>query len=659
MQSSSQTPPPDDDQPNGDALPGGHEIPIEPVNGETTAFDAPPDAPKKKRNIAIPAILGVAALLGLGLFLRGRGSAPPAVDAAAAAQARLTTVKTLPVSVGTIVETIPLTGQLKSNQDVNINSKIAGQVARVLVDEGQRVTRGQLLVQLGTTDLQQQIKSARANLESAQVRLEQARVGLPARVAQINNAVREAQAQVGSAQARLRQAELSAPTRTTNARSQVESAKAAVQSGQARVKQARDTARQVEGQVNAGIAQAEAALSQARAQLEQVRNGSRDQQIAQAQAQVELNQAQVDDARTNLNRQRILYEGGATALANVQTAQTALKVAQAQLDAAQQNLDLVREGSRTEEVRQAEQIVAQREAGLQSATADRNRLLAAQSQVTDALGGLAQSQEALRQASANLSTIPSAQEDVVTARQALNQARAQLQTALANRAQIPVARADVPAAQTQVDAARSQLEQAQLNLGYAQIKSPVAGVVNSKAIDAGETVAPGATLLNIVSTSNVIFEAQVPASQLQQVEVGQPAKVTVSSVGGEPLTGYVTEIIPVADARLRQFRIRIALESGDRRLTPGAFAQGTLQTQVSRGALTVPTEIVRTGDGTPYVFVAVNDGDDAVVKKREVKVGAAANGRTQVLGGLSAGDRVIEGTGLYDDGQKVKLARES
>ena len=655
MQTPTQTPP----QRDGEAPETGSAIPIEPANGDVRYTPHPGDEPKKKRSIAVPAIVGVVALLAIGLFLRSRGGAKSGAEQAAAANAgpRLTTVKVVPVSTGTIVETIPLTGQLKSNQDVNINSKIAGQVQRVLVDEGQRVTRGQLLVQLDTGDLQQQVDAARANLNSAQVKLQQAQVGLPAREAQINNAVREAQAQVNTAQARYRQALLSEPTQATNARSQVESAKAAVQSNQARVKQARDTVKQTQGQVNAGIAQAQAALSQARAQLEQIRNGSRNQQIAQAQAQVNLAEAQLRDAQTNLDRQQQLYQGGATAKANVDSARTARDVAQANLEAARQQLSLVREGSRTEEVRAAEQVVAQREAALASTNADRNRILTAQAQVSDALGGLAQSQEGLRQANANLSQIPITQQETVTAQQALNQAKTQLQTAQANKAQIPVARADVPAAQAAVDNAQAQLEQAQLNLGYANIKAPVSGVVNTKAIDAGETVAPGATLLNVVSTSNVIFEAQVPASQLDEIKTGQPARVTISAIG-KTVTGYVTDVIPVADARLRQFRVRISLEDTSG-LTPGAFAQGVLQTQVSRNTLTVPTEDVRADADQPYVYVALADGDNAEIKKRTVKIGSQANGKTQILSGLSEGDRVIQGTALYEDGQKIKVAKES
>ena len=654
MQTPTQTPP----QRDGDAPETGRPIPIEPTNGTSNYADG--GAPKKKRSIAIPAIIALAVLAAGGLYWRSHNakSAEAARTAAAAKDGpKLTTVKVVPVVMGTIVETIPLTGQLRSNQDVNINSKISGQVQRVYANEGQRVTQGQLLVQLDTGDLEQQVNAARANLESAQVKLQQAKVGLPASVAQINNAVRTAQAQLNTAQANYRQAQLSEPTKTTNARSQVESAKAAVQSSQARVKQARDTVKQTEGQVNGGIQAARAGLSQARAQLDQVKNGSRDQQVAQARAQVAVAKAQRDDAQTNLNRQNILYKGGATAKANVDTAETALEVAQAQLEAATQNLDLVKEGSRTEEVRAAEQVVAQREAALNQAQAQRNGILAAQSQVTDSLGALAQSQEGLRQANANLSEIPITQQATIAAKQAVDQARAGLQTAIANRAQIPVAQANVPAAQATVDNAQSQLDQANLNLGYASIKAPVSGVVNTKAIDAGETVSPGATLFNVVSLSNVLFEAQVPASQLGQIKVGQPARVTISALG-KTVTGYVTEIIPVADARLRQFRIRISLPD-DGQLTPGAFAQGVLQTQVSKNTLTVPTEDVRSDADQPYVYVAVPSGEGAEVKKRTVKTGASANGKTQIIGGINEGDRVIQGTGIYEDGQKIKVAKES
>ena len=640
------------------------------IRAETPAPSPGPSPVKKKKNIAVPAILGVVALLAVGLFLRSRsgGAQPGGAGAERARGPQTRTVKVVPVSTGTIVQNLAITGQLRSNQNVELNSKISGRVARVLVDEGERVSRGQLLIQLEEADLRQDVESARANVESAQVRLDQTRLNLPSRVAQLNSAVdtqraalRNAEAALNSARARYQQALLNEPAATTNVRAQVRTAQAQVESAQARLKTARDTARQTQGQVAAGIESAQAALAQSRAQLEQIRNGARDQEINRATAAVNLAQAQLRDAETNLNRQKLLFEGGATARANVDTAQTQFDVAKAQLEAARQDLSLVREGARTEEVRAAEEVVQQREAALNAALADRNRVLASQSQVSEALAGVSQAQQGLRQAQANLAQIPITQQETRTALEAVrqneaqvNSARVALQQARVNTSQIPGLRADVPAAIAAVNSARAALNQAILNLSYARIISPVNGVVNTKTTDVGETAAPGTSLLSLVALDSVYFEAQVPESQLASIRVGQPARVTVNAVSDTPFVGYVSDIIPVADERLRQFRIRITMPQGQG-LTPGAFARGNLQLNVLRNTLTVPSDVVRREEGQSFVYVAVPSGEGAEIKRRTVRVGASANGKTQILSALNDGDRVVTGNITLEDGAKVKV----
>jgi HlyD family secretion protein len=639
-----------------------------------TPISNPSPVPGKKKNVVVPAIVGVVLLLGIGLFLRSKGGSENKAEPVAGAQRgpQIRTVKVVPVTTGTIVENLAITGQLRSNQNVDLNAKISGRVARVLVQEGQRVSRGQLLVQLDEEDLRQAVDSARANLQSAQVRLEQTKLNLPSRIAQLNSAVdsaraalRNNEAAVNAAKAGYQSALLNEPAAITNTRSQVDTAKAGVASAEARLKTARDTARQTEGQVNAGISGAEAALAQARAQLEQVRNGSRDQEINRATAAVRLAEAQLRDAETNLNRQKILFDGGATAKANVDTATTQYSVAQANLDAARQDLSLVREGARTEEVRAAEEVVSQREASLRSAQADRNRVLAAQSQVSEALAGVSTAQQGLRQAQANLAQIPITRQETRTALEQVRQAEAQansarvaLQQAQVNVSQIPGLRADVPAAQAAVNSAQAALNQAQLNLSYARITSPVNGVVTAKNTDIGESAAPGASLLSLVALDSVYFEAQVPETQLSRIRVGQPARITVNAVSNTPVVGYVSDIIPVADERLRQFRIRITLPQG-KGMTPGAFARGNLQLNVVSNTLTLPNDVIRTENGKTFVYVAVEKGDKAEIKKRTVRVGGSANGKSQVMGAINDGDQVVVGTATLDEGTEVKISKSN
>ncbi|RYG71192.1 HlyD family efflux transporter periplasmic adaptor subunit, partial [bacterium] len=529
---------------------------------------------QKKSSPAVPAIIGVVVLLAIGLFMRSRGGAakPAEEGKAGGGGPQVRSVKVVPVTTGTIVERLAITGSLKANQNIDLNPKIGGRVAAVYVNEGQRVRRGQILATLDSADLQETVNAARANLQAQKVKLQQTVVGLPARVDQVNSNIETARAQLATSKARYQQALLNEPTQIANAQSQVETAKEGVNSAQSRLKQARDTAKQTQQQVSAGISSAQSSLAESKANLEQIKNGSRTQQIATAQAQVNLAEAQVRDAQTTLNRQKQLFEGGAAAKATVDSAQTAFDVAQAQLDAQKQNLSLVREGSRTEEVRVAEEVVNQREAALRTAQSDQGNVLTAQQAVTQALAALGQAQQTLATSQSNLSTIPITRQETRTAKEAVNQAQTALNQAVSNRSQIPVAQQDVPAARAAVDAAQVQLNQALLNLSYTKIYSPINGTVNTKTTDVGESAATGVSMFNLVSSDNVYFEAQIPESQLARIKVGQPAQITVSAVSNEPITGYVTDIIRVADAQLRQFRLRITLpNSGD--LTPGAFAR--------------------------------------------------------------------------------------
>jgi HlyD family secretion protein len=639
------------------------------IRPDETMPPAPNTPFKPKRSPAVPAILGVIALLGVGLFMRSRGGGSKPAEGPRGPQTR--TVRVIPVATGTIVERLAVTGSLRANQNIDLNPKISGRVAAVYVNEGQRVRRGQLLATLDEADLRESVNSARANLRTQQVRLQQTVVGLPARVAQVGSNIETARAQVATARARYQQALLNEPTQIANAQSQVETAREGVNSATSRVRQARDTARQTQLQVNAGIASAQSALAQSSAQLEQIRNGARAQQVASAQAQVTQAQAQVAnaeaqlrDARTNLTRQTVLFEGGATAKANVDSAetqfsvaQTQLDVARAQLEAQRQNLSLVREGSRTEEVRAAEEVVNQRQAALRQAQAERGNILTAQQAVTQALAAQGQAQEALRTAQSNLSTIPITRQETRTALEAVRQAETGLRQAVSNRSQIPVAQQDVPAARAAVQSAQVQLNQALLQLSYARIFSPINGTVNTKNTDIGESASPGTPLFNLVSSDNVYFEAQIPESQLARIKINQPAQVTVGAVSDRPIIGYVSDIIRVADPQLRQFRLRITLPNSGN-LTPGAFARGQLQTQVISNTLTLPNEVIRTESGKDYVLVAIPAGEGATVKRREVQTGTSAGGQTQILGGVRAGDRVITGNTIFEDNDKVRLARE-
>jgi len=660
---------------------------------------------------------------GLGYrFVQNRKAEQAKKEAAAAASKKevVQTVNVAAVRIGNVQQTLAVTGSLKAGRDVNLSSKISGRVEQVLVREGSRVRRGQLIVTLDDEDQRSSVQGARAGLQQSQARLAQLQAGLPATIAGINTQIQQAQANLSSMQAKYRQAQLrepvqvqlaatgveqaqaglqtalaryqqaqtQQPTRVQNAKSQVNTAQQTIRTTDARLNQARTTAKQTQEQVEAGIARAQAGVEQSKAALADIERGARAQQIAQAQAQVDQVAAQLALARTELERARFLFQNGAGPRSAVDTAQTNYDVTLEQLKAAQQNLSLVKEGATTEAVRQAQEGVRSAQAQLATAEADRSRIPNAQSEITAALAAKAGAQENLRTAQAGLSEINVAAQDVRIAREAVDQARtqldaarvnkaqvpitrqetrialqavqqalAQLAAARANRANIPAARQDIEAAKAAVASSRAMLGQAQITLANTKIYSPVSGVVNKKMTETGQSVAPGTTILNIVALNTVYFEAQVSENNVRLVQEGDTVNVTAPAVSDKSFEGFVSDIIPVADPQSRQFRLRVTVADAPKQLTPGAFARGQVITEAVYNTPVVETDAIRRKDGKTTVLVAPGNDETAKVEKREVKTGLEANNEVRIVSGLEAGDRVIIGEPLLEPGTKVKVAK--
>lgn len=220
----------------------------------------------KRRWIVAGALLVLAAG-GFGLVQRR--SEPAKAEA----------MRTAQVTRGTIVVNVSATGTVQPASQVEVRSRATGQVTRVLVDEGQSVRSGQVLVELDDPDARHAVESSRAALQSAeataasaQAKLAELRAGATVfAIQQAQEAVRQAEASLAKAndnlarQEQLLQDGYVAQSVVDGARRDVEIAQSQLRAAKAKVAdlQAGSTPEQ--------IAQAEATLRQARAQVEQVR----------------------------------------------------------------------------------------------------------------------------------------------------------------------------------------------------------------------------------------------------------------------------------------------------------------------------------------------------------------------------------------------------
>ncbi len=232
---------------------------------------------------------------------------------------------TVPVQAQNLTVRITANGTVVPIQSVNLSPKTSGRLAKLFVEQGDRVSAGQQIALMENSDLEARLAQAKANLSKAQAALADAQAG--SRPEEIN----QAKARLLQAQARLEQTQAGNPEEIEQVRAQVEAAKSRLALAKARADRYRmlagqgaesldkrdeavteernalanleEAQRRLEQQRNTKspeINQLEAAVAEARFNLEQLQNGKRPQEIAQLKAAVEAAQAEVMSVQVQL-----------------------------------------------------------------------------------------------------------------------------------------------------------------------------------------------------------------------------------------------------------------------------------------------------------------------------------------------------------------------
>jgi membrane fusion protein (multidrug efflux system) len=128
-------------------------------------------------------------------------------------------------------------------------------------------------------------------------------------------------------------------------------------------------------------------------------------------------------------------------------------------------------------------------------------------------------------------------------------ARAALAQAQANRQQVSISTAQAGTASATILQARANLEAAQLELSYTTLIAPIGGVVTKKAVQLGQIVQPGQSLLTIVPLQEVWVTANFKETQLSGTRPGQRAEIHVDMYG-RSFEGHVDSVAGATGARL-------------------------------------------------------------------------------------------------------------
>ena len=188
------------------------------------------------------------------------------------------------------------------------------------------------------------------------------------------------------------------------------------------------------------------------------------------------------------------------------------------------------------------------------------------------------------------------------------------------------------------------------------LHAPQAGVVTTLDVREGQRVSAGQTLMTVNGLSTVWIEAALPQAAAGAVHSGTPVTVTVDALPGRSFHGIVETLLPDVDAMTRTQRARVVLANPGEALSPGMFATVQLDPTPDAAVPVVPDDaLIATGTHT-RVILAEGDGYFRAVS---VRAGRAAAGYTEILDGLSGGEKVVvSGQFLIDSEASLSGALE-
>jgi HlyD family secretion protein len=310
--------------------------------------------------------------------------------------------------------------------EVDVSSKIPGRIAEILVEEGSPVRAGDLLARIGSQEIDARVAQAAAAHEAALAKWQQA----------------------------VRALELQRLT------------------------------------VSAQTQQAEASYRAAKARLEMALNGARIQEVRQAEKAFEQASAAYETAEATYRRFKGLFQEGVIAEQVENEVRLRYLSAKAQKEAAEARLEMVREGTRKEEVEQA--------------------------------------------------------------RQGLAAAEAALQLARDGALQISIREQEAAAALHQVEALKAQLEEARSYQQETRIVAPLDGYVSQRIMDAGEMVAAGAPILTLASKTGFKVKIYADETKFGSLQLDRPVKVVLPALAGAEVNGRIIRISQSADFATRK-----------------------------------------------------------------------------------------------------------
>jgi len=203
--------------------------------------------------------------------------------------------------------------------------------------------------------------------------------------------------------------------------------------------------------------------------------------------------------------------------------------------------------------------------------------------------------------------------------------------------------------------AEGAMRSAEAQLSYAEIRSPIDGVVTDRPLFVGDLATANQPILTVMNISRLIAKAHIAQSEAAALKVGDPAVLKIPGLD-KSVKGRVALVSPALDPGSTTIEVWVESLKHDPDLKPGMTVEISATAKTVKDAVVVPAGAVyKNPDGGNFVLLA---GSDKKAHLKTVEVGVRNSELAQIVSGISAGDPIIT-TGGYalPDGTQIEVEK--
>ncbi len=192
-------------------------------------------------------------------------------------------------------------------------------------------------------------------------------------------------------------------------------------------------------------------------------------------------------------------------------------------------------------------------------------------------------------------------------------------------------------ARAELESQKASHRLTELSLSYAEVRTPIAGIITERLVKRGNLVNQYETLFQVSDFSTLNAVLFVPERELETLRTGQNAVVIADAYPQRQFIGVVDRVSPSIDASTGTFRATIALDNADFELKPGMFSRVSIIYDRHPDAVAVPFDAVVQEDEQGFIFKV----EEGRAKRVSISTGFETDGFIEVLDGLTDEDLVV------------------